>query len=530
MTLYEKYKKLKRKYILLKELQENKRQINISMLSNGKTEQYIEIDNINNIINIQNKIKTYVMEVYKSPQFKFGLGNDNSDLKKHINMFFKYRYIEMINGIVIANRKHFIYEILSSMNIIIDGNKSYNTIILENRINMIDVKINKYQKIIETISSFNSNKYINRITILLEYIKKLTISKKIIIYLINYINKYYKIYYNPTKNTPDNKLTGKEIENIINKKIIELLQDKIDKNEINCDILYVSNIDYNKMIHNMNCDKNDNNFKQELDGLICIKVKDQNNQIHWYPIIIIESKANLNLIYNDINKLNSLHNRLGDIKNFTINYLENDNIVQYSIMGSGFKNSDLYYCVHEMNEMIDRKYIKFIYDNYYSKCIIYDIIMNKIINMIQCNNINLFTNVEDLDNYIMNILNYMSQDIMSNESIEWKNITTKNDNFFSIMIDKKKTMKNELIENMTKIKSGYNMDNYNRILFSTIYSNMLYNFFNFNKKYKTVYNYLQTLNIITFETIEVIKLKLDEISKPFIHFNTRNDTIILHII
>ena len=505
-----KYNKLYNKYMLLKELHENKRPLNISLLTNNTITQYIEINNIDMIDCIRNKIKTYITDIYKSPEFKFGLGEDD-EFSTHINTYFKHHYIELINGMVISNRKHFIHEILKSMNITIDSNKSYNTIVLEKKISTIDSKINKYRKIIDTIGMIEGHKYINRITTLLEYIDELTLNKKIIIFIINHINKYYKIYYNIDRKPIDNTMKGKEVENIINSMIIKLLQNKIDMMDINCDILYISNIDYNKMIHNM--DKNDNlNFKQELDGLICIKTIDAMGQIYWYPVVIIESKVNLNLIYTDINKLNSLHTRLQGIKNFTINYLENDDVKQYNIIGTGFKSCDLYYCVHEMNNIIDHKYIKFIYDNYFSKSIIYEIIINKITENINCDTLYLFNNIEDLDNFIMNRL--------KNNKYNYN---------FSKMIDCRNKMKTELIENIMKIKKGCHSDMFDRILSPTVYSCDTYNYFNYNKNNKSIYKYLKSIDVITMETIDVIKNKLDQISEPFIEFNNRIDTLILHI-
>ena len=173
----------------------------------------------------------------------------------------------------------------------------------------------------------------------------------------------------------------------------------------------------------------------------------------------------------------------------------------------------MFYCVREIDNMIDGKYIKFIYNNHYTRRTIYDIIMSEIKSKIQ--NIDLFNDVEELNNYIMNILYGKSY---------------LNNNYNNILSDRTNLMKRELIERLTSINTSEQVYN---IISQTIYSNHSYNYFNYNKgKYaynETTYNFLELVGIITPEIINRIEKKINEISSHFIKFNNRSDTKILFI-
>ena len=460
---------------------------------------------------VRNTIISIISSSYISPEFQFGLGEDNIDLINHINNFFKHKYVESINGNIIANRKNLIQDILSKLNISFDTH-TFNTIILEKKIFAIDKKLKKFQKIIDINNNYNNNITIriHRIKLLTANINKLIEQKNILLYIIDFINKNYKIFNTPPikRHLDDGNTVGKNVEDIINNKIKKILQDNINNNNIICDVMYISNLDYHRMMVGMNTSYIFNDcmkFKQEIDGLICIKLSDDT----WYPIIIIETKTNINLIYTDINKLNALYDRLQFFDNFIIG--DNNNI--YTIVGKGFKNINMFYCVREIDNMIDGKYIKFIYNNHYTRRTIYDIIMSEIKSKIQ--NIDLFNDVEELNNYIMNILYGKSY---------------LNNNYNNILSDRTNLMKRELIERLTSINTSEQVYN---IISQTIYSNHSYNYFNYNKgKYaynETTYNFLELVGIITPEIINRIENKINEISCHFIKFNNRSDTKILFI-
>ena len=474
----------------------NYHNMNIDIIDCNISNNIIFYNDIDGLKRCKDSITRYISEVFIQPKFQYGTGENNIDMINHININFKYRYIESLNGIIISNRKELIQNVLTKLNINIH-NKFINTILLEKKINKIENKITKIQNIIE-----NSYNMIlpEKMFLLNNKIEEYMKMKNIMISIIQFINKYYKIYYNPQPKITviDGNKKGKVVENIINEKIKNILKNK--NNE--CDIMYISNIDYN-ILHRKIKNK-DNNFKQEIDGMICIKVL-ENNNIMWLPIIIVETKTNVNLIYNDINKFNSLHNRLQNFGNIVIY----NNNISYNIMGSGFKSCNLFYYVSEINQLIDNSFIKFINDNYFSKSVIYEIIMSKIKDRINSNIYitNLFTDVMELDKYIMNMFNNMSS---NNQTIEKCN-----------------KMNDELYSNLKNIQSKNNLyDLYN----NTKYDNTIYYiddsiFLNFIKS--SYYVFLQDNNIITDEMVEIIKFKLYEISNNFRNFETRDDTQIL---
>jgi len=501
MDNIKKYINLRKQYHMLNNLYNNSsRKTNITILSEDSCNKKYNINDINNIDKIKNIIKSIITENYISPEFQYGSGENNSDLINHINKFFKHKYIESINGIVIFNRKIFIQTILDKMGIEIDTS-TFNTIVLENKINTIDRKIKKLQKIIET-----HGKYITvyRFSVLNDTIANFIKQKTILLYIVDFINKNYKIFNScPSKKYDDGNISGRKVEADINNKIIKLLKDNIISNKINCDIMYISNLDYHNMLIGMNHSSNllndSMNFKQEIDGLICIKLSDDS----WLPIIMIETKTNINLIYNDISKLNSLHDRLHLFDNFVIT--DTNNI--YTITGSGFKNIDIFYCVAEINDLIDGKYIQFIYNNHHFKRVIYDILMTEIKSKI--NNIDMFNDVEELNNYIMNILN--------------KNSHLNNN--YNLLEERNKNMRRELTDKINMIQT--NQPLYTVVL-KTIYSNNSYNYFNYNKNI-SIYKFLEKIGIITPCIIKRINDKLTEISNNFIEFNSRKDTNIVYI-
>ena len=526
MDYYEKYLKYRNKYTDLKDIfikqksLSNRRRgvMNITIIQANNSIDYSDTIRIDQI---KNDINKFISDSHITPEFKYGLGDDNIYLKEHINKFFKYKYIESINGIVIANRKHLIQNILNEMNIKIDIN-SFNTIFLENKIVTIDKKIKKIERILEGLYIIKKD----RLLIFKNEINKLIKQRTTILYIIDHINKNFKIFNSmpKKKGDMDGNMKGKNVEDIINCKIKKILSDNINNKNIPCDVMYISNIDYHSM--NMGMDKKtpknisaDNmKYKQEIDGMICIKLS--NNT--WLPIIMLEIKTNINLIYNDINKLNLLYENLQAFENFNIIC----NNIMYTIVGDGFKNINIYYCVkeidmsqgsnepnHNIKFIYNNHYIKFIYNNHYTKRIIYDSVMSSIKSKID--SIELFTDVEELNNYIMNILN----------GKEYNNL-----HLSKILVDRNNIIRRDLIDRMMKIDME---EPTYTIILHTVYSNNDFNYFNYdkkiNKKNHTIYSFLETIGIITPIIINCINSKINEISENFITFNTRNDTRILYI-
>ena len=500
MSYYDKYIKYKTKYNLLYNNLKGNRQNNvgINLLQNSnKHIQSIDVNDTNTINNITTNIKKYITEYNLSPKYKFNIDDDM--LQGIINNHFKYKYIESLNGIIISVRQNLIKDALMKLNIDLKMN-SINTLTLNSRINKININLTKLHRILDVNTRHNLD--CNKLQLLRNSINVLEKEKQIMIYLYNYINKYFKIF-EIDKQPQSGQLTGKQVETLITNKIINVLQDKVSQNIIKCDILYISNIDYNKIVHCMKKKiiNNDIYFKQEIDGLVCIRLSNDT----WLPIIILELKKNINLVYTDISKLNSLHCKLEELDDFTIC----DGTSEYNISSGSFKQCNLFYCVNEINNLIEKDYIMFDETNYRSKNIIFEIIMNEI--KCKLENVNYFTNIEEVDNYIVNIMNDNSL------------INQKYDEYIKNKYD---IIKNELYESLEKIlKDSSNITSHNTSKSNS--SNLNYNYFNHNNTNIDTFSYLIKKNIINKDVISNINEKLSHISNPFQEFYNREDTHIM---
>ena len=83
----------------------------------------------------------------------------------------------------------------------------------------------------------------------------------------------------------------------------------------------------------------------------------------------------LSIMINDVQTIKYILN------NFTINI----NNTSYTIDSSGFQSSSIYYCVTTINTIMDNNIINFVDDNYYSKSMIFDVVLDQITKQIDDN-------------------------------------------------------------------------------------------------------------------------------------------------
>ena len=190
--------------------------------------------------------------------------------------------------------------------------------------------------------------------------------------------------------SPQDNTLGDKAENNTNIKIKEILQ------TLDIPILYMTNIPYNILVGNRDKNMHKDNFKKEIDSIIFVKTTDS----IYVPIIITETKNNINLISKDIHNYSGLINRFTTIKTITgINIINAKNKdtnknEQVKIDLDNLKNMYIYYCV---NIIDPRDKINDVY-TFLSSNDVQLLIGSEIQHMLyKCNKSNMFTSYNRLD-------------------------------------------------------------------------------------------------------------------------------------
>jgi len=447
--------------------------------------------NINNDIN---NIVSFIKNNYKSPEYIMDLSID--DIITSINTTLITKYIDKLNCLVVSSKIKLIVDVLNELNIDtgvdMSGRGFLNKLVLQ-RIKL-EQYIKKNKLIAEEIKltvdpKKRQENYIKNTN---EY-NKLNLQNMFISCIIDYTDIKFKKYKHLDRTVfiNDEKI-GRENEILVNNNLINLLNSYIKTGQVHRDILYITNLNYKMLTSNKICNSK-NKFKQEIDGLLFIKT----DSGKWTPFMIIEIKKNINLIYSDISKLDGLYDRLCVIDNCSITI----NNIDYEIDTSGFKTCKLFYYVSDINKFYDNNIIKFVDDNYFSKSIIFDTTIDEIIKKID--SIENFTNVMDLDDYIINILEHNSYDTQK---------LLENNN-------KYKTIRDDLYMRLKYINDT-NSSLYiepDRETFN-IYD---YKFFNIDGD---VFTYLKNKNILNETIINIMLIKYNQNKTIFENFINRPNT------
>ncbi len=368
------YYKYKTKYINMKkrlELTDKNFKTNMIQMVGGVQDCFIQYINNDkpiiygdNIELIQNEIMKILKQKYLFDKSRIDYTYDDSHIISSISHFFKNQYIDYISHILLNNQKNLKKEIEDLL-------KMHGS---------IDLK-NLYTNLLISIDHYNSDKTPKNKKKLLDELQKYKIAEYVITKFDDVFVRLIKIQ--------DQKIGERNEENI-NSKIIQKLA------TLNAPILYMTNIQYQLL--DPIIENNQGKFKKEIDSVIFVK----NAENVWVPVVIIESKNNMNLVLDDIYNYNALllkldvldGNREMNVKNKDTN--ENETV---NINLSNFRNCKGLYCINNIQLSNE----KFLFINS-------QLIQREIGFMIQtiiksCNNNEMFTTYKKLNKHLKNCLN-----------------------------------------------------------------------------------------------------------------------------
>ena len=352
MDYESKYLKYKSKYKLLKSIK-----INNNIQHGGAQSLYIEYinENINKDSSktIQEKLIKLLNDKYLFDKNKINYEYSKEDIDKSIQKYFSSNYHDFMGGIIKRNKENLIKEI---------------------------------QNIIKDIIK---NKQINKQT------DRYTIYNKAQLILDKYNDLFVRLM------SPQDNTLGDKAENNTNIKIKEILK------TLDISLLYMTNIPYDVLVGDRDKNMHRDNFKKEIDSIIFVK----NTENIYVPIIVTETKNNINLISKDIHNYSGLINRFTTIETITgINTINAKNKdtnknEQIKIDLSNLKNMYIYYCV---NIIDPRDIFEDVY-TFFSSNDVQLLIGSEIQHILyKFSKSNMFTSYKALDEYYKNCFNQLT--------------------------------------------------------------------------------------------------------------------------